>query len=403
MWSTYLNKYQNELLQNVIPFWEKNCIDKEFGGYFTYLDRDGSVYDTDKYMWMQWRIVYMFATLYATKYKKDTWLEIAKGGYDFLTKYGKDDTGNYYMALNRKGEPIVAPYNVYSEAFVTMGAAALYKVTKEQKYKITAMTALNNYIQRIHNPNGPKGRWEKSMPARPKRLSLGHYMILANLGTIVKDNIGINDYEKEIDVAADMVCNKFWNQKYHILFENINPDYSFDLNSSEGRHLNPGHGLEACWFLLEYAERNNKKDLITKICNIIKGQLEFGWDKKYGGIYYFMDVLGKPHIELSWDMKLWWVHNETLISLLYAYRLTHDEKSQNLFLNWFKKVDEWTWSHFPDKKFNEDKNYGDWFGYLNRQGDPTHLLKGGRWKTFFHVPRSLLKCSEQIELIIKMK
>ena len=150
----------------------------------------------------------------------------------------------------------------------------------------------------------------------------------------------------------------------------------------EGRHLNPGHGLEACWFILEYAERQNRPDLIADTCQIIKDQLDFGWDQKYGGIYYFMDVLGKPHIELQWDMKLWWVHNEALIAALYAFKLSKDKK----FLNWFQKIDQWTWKHFPDKE------NGEWFGYLNRRGEPTHLLKGGKWKTFFHLPRALLMC-----------
>ena len=54
-------RYEEELYDCVIPFWEQHCVDTQYGGYFTSLDRDGSVYDTEKYLWMQWRIVYMFA------------------------------------------------------------------------------------------------------------------------------------------------------------------------------------------------------------------------------------------------------------------------------------------------------------------------------------------------------
>jgi N-acylglucosamine 2-epimerase len=75
MFNDFITKYENELYSSVIPFWEKNCIDKECGGYFTMLDRDGSIYDTEKYMWMQWRIVYMFALLY-----DETKLPPAKAG-----------------------------------------------------------------------------------------------------------------------------------------------------------------------------------------------------------------------------------------------------------------------------------------------------------------------------------
>ncbi len=386
-WQSILSRYEHELLQLIIPFWEKNAIDEKYGGYFTFLDRDGTVYDTSKFMWMQWRIVYMFATLYISKYKKEKWLDLAVKGYEFLTKNGRDQASNYYFALNQKGEPIIAPYNIYSEAFAIMGSAALYKATNEEKYKIHAFQALNNYVKRLDDP---KGKWEKSMPARKTYMSFGNYMILANLGLIVKDYLGSNDHEKEVSKAIDLILNHFWNEEYKVIFENINQDYTLDLNSCEGRHVIPGHGLEACWFILQHAELNKKEDIFQKVAYIIKSQLELGWDNKFGGIFYFMDVLGKPHLELQWNMKLWWVHCEALIATLHAYRLTKDPT----LLEWFKKIDEWTWTHFPDPE------HGEWYGYLNRRGEPTHLLKGGKWKTFFHLPRFLLICIEQLNRLI---
>ena len=43
--------YRDTLLNNVVPFWENHSLDRENGGYFTCLDREGKVYDTDKFMW----------------------------------------------------------------------------------------------------------------------------------------------------------------------------------------------------------------------------------------------------------------------------------------------------------------------------------------------------------------
>lgn len=89
-WQPVIERYENELTRNVIPFWVKNCVDREYGGYFTMLDRDGSVYDTTKYMWMQWRIVYMFAELYRGRCGEGhpEYLEIARQGFDFLFEHG---------------------------------------------------------------------------------------------------------------------------------------------------------------------------------------------------------------------------------------------------------------------------------------------------------------------------
>jgi len=76
-----------------------------------------------------------------------------------------------------------------------------------------------------------------------------------------------------------------------------------------------------------------------------------------------------------------------LAGLLTGYRLTPDA----MLLEWFEKLDEWTWKHFPVP------DHGEWFGYQNRRGEPAHMLKGGQWKTFFHLPRALLECIEQME------
>jgi N-acylglucosamine 2-epimerase len=153
-----------------------------------------------------------------------------------------------------------------------------------------------------------------------------------------------------------------------------------DLASSDGRHLNPGHGLEAMWFLMRHAEATGDRAMVERCARIVPRLLERGWDPVHGGIFYFRDALGKPHAELTADMKLWWVHDEAILATLYAYRLTGERQ----FLDWFRKIDAWTWARFPDPA------YGEWFGYLDRRGEPANLLKGGRWKTFFHVPRCLL-------------
>ena len=378
-------RYQHELLESVVPFWERHCLDDECGGYFTCLARDGTVYDTTKYMWMQWRIVYMFATLRASDLGCEAWTGIARHGYEFLTRHGKDENGNYYFALNRQGVPSVAPYNIYSDCFAAMGAAALFKATGDPAHRAEAESAMRHYVERMDHP---KGRWEKGLAGRPPRLSLGHFMMLANLGFVLNECLGTRQYAADIDRAAHTVLDRFWNEEHGVLFENINPDGSFDLASCDGRHVNPGHGLESMWFILQHAEQTGDRAMIEKAAQITQRLLEFGWDRQYGGIFYFMDVLGKPHLELQWDMKLWWVHNEAILATLYAYRLTGDGR----FLTWFRQLDDWTWQRFPDPQ------YGEWFAYLNRRGEVTHTMKGGKWKTFFHVPRCLYLARRQMEL-----
>jgi N-acylglucosamine 2-epimerase len=374
-------QYKNELLNNVVPFWTQNCQDKKYGGYFTMLDRDGSVYDTNKYMWMQWRIVWMYCELYQQIEQKQEWLDIAQQGYNFLTKYGKDSQNRYYFALAQNGTPTVAPYNVFSECFAVMGAAALYRVTGDEQAKNEAINAYNQYQIRKNNP---KAEWNKILPGSTDYLNLGYYMMQANLDQVMADCLNENSYLERAATNAELVLTKFWNQQEKVIFENVLPDGSFDCESVTGRHLNPGHALEAMWFLMNTAKQRNDEHTISKTADIMLHTLDLGWDKKYGGIYYFMDVHDKPQIALEANMKLWWVHCEALIACLMAEKYTGNDK----FNEWFHRIHDWTWQNFPDPE------NGEWFGYLDRTGNPTHYLKGGKWKTFFHLPRALLICSQ---------
>lgn len=125
--------------------------------------------------------------------------------------------------------------------------------------------------------------------------------------------------------------------------------------------------------------RRGGKSLIEKCVEIALKVIDLGWDKEYGGIFYFLDAKGAPQQKLEWDQKLWWVHIESAIAMLKGYQLTGNEKC----LEWFMKLDEYLWNNFKDKEYPE------WFGYLNRRGEMLLPLKGGKWKGCFHVPRGL--------------
>ena len=207
-------------------------------------------------------------------------------------------------------------------------------------------------------------------------------MILANLGIVLDECLGTDRYHGDIEQAAAMVLDRFWSEEHGALFESVLPDGRIDLATSDGRHLNPGHGLEAMWFLLHHAESVGDRTTIERCARIIPMLLERGWDPVHGGIFYFRDVLGKPHPELSADMKLWWVHNEALNATLLAHLLTGERRYER----WFERILSWSLARFPDRKF------GEWFGYLHRDGSVSHDLKGNLWKGPFHLPRQQLAC-----------
>jgi N-acylglucosamine 2-epimerase len=381
----YTAIYSNNLLQDVIPFWLKHSPDATYGGYFTCLDREGQVFDTDKFVWLQCRQVWCFAMLYNRVEKKQEWLDFALQGAAFLQQKGRDAAGNWYFSLNREGQPLIQPHNIFSDCFAAMAFGQLYQATNHKPYGQIAVDTFHNILARRENPKGP---YNKAFPGTRPLQGFALPMILCNLVLEMEHLLDPELVEKTIQDGLHAVMDVFYQPDLGLILEHVTPEGLFS-DSFEGRLLNPGHALEAMWFVMDLADRSGNAGLIRQAVDITLNTLEYGWDPLHGGILYFLDVKGHPPQQLEWDQKLWWVHIETLISLLKGYLHTGDDRCWK----WFEKLHQYTWDHFPDKAS------GEWYGYLNRQGQPLLSLKGGKWKGCFHVPRGLYQCWKTLEAI----
>ena len=379
-------QYRNELLDNVIPFWLTHSQDQNNGGYFTCLDRQGNIYDTDKFIWLQGRQVWMFSMLYNNVEKRREWLDCAIQGGEFLKKFGHDGNLNWYFSLTREGKPIIEPYNIFSYTFATMAFGQLSKATGNDEYAEIAKKTFDIILSKRDNP---KGKWNKAFPGTRNLKSFSLPMILCNLSLEIEHLLNKEFLEQTMEECIHEVMEVFLRPELGgLIVENVQEDGTLS-DTFEGRLMNPGHAIEAMWFIMDLGKRMNRPELIEKAVETTLKTLEYGWDKEHGGIFYFMDRKGFPPQQLEWDQKLWWVHLETLISLLKGYQLTGSETC----LQWFEKVHDYTWSHFKDPEYSE------WWGYLNRQGEVLLDLKGGKWKGCFHVPRGLYQCWKIMESI----
>ena len=377
--------YQSTLLDNVLPFWEQHSIDREFGGYFTCLDRAGAVFDTDKFIWLQNRQVWMFSVLCNRLEKRENWLEIARHGATFLADHGRDSAGNWYFALDQSGAPLTQPYNIFSDCFAAMAFSQYALASGEDWAKEIAMQAYATVLRRRDNP---KGQYTKSYPGTRSLKSLAVPMILANLTLEMEWLLPSETLNTVLDSTVSEVMTDFLCPDRGLLFEQVQPDGSH-LDCFDGRLINPGHGIEAMWFMMDIADRKGDRKTIDKAVQVVLNTIEFAWDEQYGGLYYFMDSEGHPPQQLEWDQKLWWVHVETMVALLMGYRLTGRQECWD----WYEKVHAYSWAHFSDDQHPE------WFGYLNRQGDVLLNLKGGKWKGCFHIPRSFFLCWQELKKI----
>jgi N-acylglucosamine 2-epimerase len=366
--------YENELFNNVIPFWEKHSVDYENGGFWNCLDRDGAKYDTKKYMWLNGRQTWMFSKLYTHVEQKPEWLDIATQGARFLRNHARrKEDGRVYFSMTEDGQPIQLQRKIFSECFYIMAFAEYSRASGDQSYMVEAKELLEKVWDwstdwsKVGRPSY-SGQTPSTMLAVP--------MILLNL---IEEVAGEEKqkYTQEVDdCIRRMLLHVHKNEK--TVYEMVTPEGEF-IDSIEGRLLNPGHAIEAGWFLQHWAQYLKRPDLSQTAIDMVRWSYDAGWDKQHGGILYFLDSKGYSPTPLEWDMKLWWPHCEALYAHLLNYKITGDENDMKAFL----QVHDYAFNHFADPE------HGEWFGYLNRRGEVTHRFKGGPYKGCFHVPRAL--------------
>ncbi len=382
----YKNLYRNNLLEDIIPFWESHSLDKEYGGYFSCLDRRGNIYDTDKFVWLVSRQAWTFSMLYNRIQAKQNWYTIAKLGIDFLKLFGRNKDGNFYFSLSREGMPITQPYSIYSDCFATLAFHEYSIASGDSESRNIAKHSMNLFLDRRKNP---KGSFEKTTGHR-KHNSFGLPMMTAYLCSETEDLLEPKKRHRIYEKCLHQIFKVHYNEHTGLIHENVGAEGQF-LDTFEGRLINPGHALEAMWFAMEIADKLNIPGIIDKAVELSLRILEFSWDRENGGIFYFLDSMQKPLLQLEWDQKLWWVHQEALIALSKGYL----HSGRNDVWDWYERVHEYTWSHFPDSR------HGEWYGYLNRQGSPHLTLKGGKWKSCYHTARFMVECWNNFEQMTK--
>jgi N-acylglucosamine 2-epimerase len=376
---------RRELDQSVTPFWLKHGLDRQCGGYFSALERDGSVYDDKKYLWLQGRHTWTFARLYNGWERRPEYLEAAKLGADFIRKFGRDREGRVYFSLTRQGAPVAYQRKPYAAVFVMLGLLEYGRAAGDAECLREAEDLFWRIVQWIDDPT-LIGR-QPPPPGAPKVSALANEMVLMSMAM---ELLAVRDDPRVRGVLAGAVRNALlhFDPERRVLVELAAPDGSSLRESPEGRLWIPGHSVEVAWFLLHALEFLPEDAAVRRTAyGAIEGSLEHGWDPEFGGLLYLMDIEGKPVLLLEHFMKLWWVQ----IEAIYALVLAHLQTGEDRWLTWLRKVDEYTWKLYPDPQF------GEWLGYFDRQGHCTHTCKGGNYKGFFHLPRFLMMTAQRIE------
>ena len=371
--------YKKDLCENIMPFWLKNGLDRVNGGVYTCLDRDGSLIDSTKSVWFQGRFAFVCSFAYNTIEKNPDWLAAAKSTIDFIEAHCFDTDGRMYFEVMADGTPLRKRRYVFSESFAAIAMAEYAKASGDMTYAQKALDLFKDIRKFVATPGYMEPKYLPSLQAKGHSL----VMILINTASRIRNVISDPVLDEQINESIASLKD-FMKPEFKALLEMVGPNGEF-IDTINGRLINPGHCIETAWFLLEEAKyRGWDKELTQQALQILDWSWEWGWDKQYGGIINFRDCRNLPPQDYSQDMKFWWPQTEAIIATLYAYEATGDDK----YLIWHKQISEWTYAHFPDAE------YGEWYGYLHRDGTVAQPAKGNIFKGPFHIPRMMIKSYE---------
>ena len=389
--SIYLNywaeTYKHDMLTNIMPFWLEHGLDKEHGGVYTCVTRSGQLMDSTKSVWFQGRFAFTCSFAYNNIEKRQEWLDAAKSTLDFIEKHCFDTDDRMYFEVAADGTPLRKRRYIFSESFAAIAMAEYALATGDKTYAEKALKIFKDMRRFLNTPGLLEPKYLPSVEAQGHSIT----MIMINVASRIKKVIEDPELDTQIDASLHALKEYFIHPEFKALLETVGPNGEF-IDTINGRTINPGHCIETSWFLMDVAmDRGGDKKLLDMALQILDWSWEWGWDEQYGGIINFRDCKNFPPQDYSQDMKFWWPQTEAIIATLYAYKVTGEEK----YLRMHKQVSDWTYAHFPDVKF------GEWFGYLHRDGSVAQSAKGNLFKGPFHIPRMMTKgyqlCREILE------
>ncbi len=382
------DRYRTDALENILPFWLEHGRDRVNGGVYTCVDREGRLMDSTKSVWFQGRCGFIYSFAYNNLDPRPEYLEFAKSCIDFIEAHCFDPAdGRMYFEVTADGQPLRKRRYVFSECFAAIAMSEYSLASGDKTYAEKALKLFKDIQRFIATPGMLEPKYLPTLQA------VGHSvtMILINTAARIREAIADPALNDQIDKSLEMIRTLFVHPEYKALLEMVTPDGKL-IDTLNGRTINPGHCIETAWFLLEEAKYRNWEPELTKMAlQILDWSWDWGWDEEFGGIINFRDCKGFPNQDYSQDMKFWWPQTEAVIATLYAFEASGDEK----YLQMHKKASDWMYDHLPDPEF------GEWFGYLHRDGSVAQPAKGNIFKGPFHIPRMLIKSPMIINEILK--
>jgi len=373
-----------------MPFWVRHAVDPA-GGVNTCIADDGSVLSRDKWLWSQWRLVWLFSKLYNSVESDERWVGLAHHVFEFLEKFGwNEEAGGWNYRLSFQGDVMDGYESIYTDGLAIDGLVELARAQSGRSDELISLArkTADRVIGRLQQPHDtiPHSPYPVPRGVKVHGIPMIFSFVLWKLGRYLDDP----HYLQVAREQSDEIFNHFYRPDRDVLVERIRDDNT-EYPAPDGTTIVPGHVIEDMWFQIHIARHGGDTERITTACRLIHRHLELGWDTEYGGLFLAIDADNRP--DIAWDAadaKRWWPQGEAM----YAALLAWEHVREPWCLPWYDRLHEYCFTHYPVPE------HGEWYRNLNRQGQPISDVIVMPVKDPFHLPRNLIYCIDVLDRLI---
>jgi mannobiose 2-epimerase len=379
---------EKELRGDILPFWMKFSRNPANGGFQGLVLADMKVRpDSPRGALLTSRILWTFSTAYRI-YRDPAYLDMARYAYrDLVDHFVDREDGGLFWSISAEGAPLDAHKQIYGQVFGVYALAEYYRATREKAaldeavalYRLVEAHArdpryggyfdsLDRHWARQDGPRNLLGNAPKSQNS--------HIHILEAYTELLRvwPDAGLRDNQRAL---ISLTLARIVDPRTHHLILFMKDDWT-----PVSEAVSYGHDIELSWLLVEAAAVVGDPELVAAVrpvsLDIARVTLAEGVDPDGGVISE-----GGPHGYTNTN-KEWWEQAEAAVGFLNAYQLSGEGR--------YLEASRHSWDFIRNRFL--DREHGDWYNQLKRDGTPLPLPKISIWKCPYHSSRC---CFELIE------
>ena len=377
-----INEMKKHLTEKILPFWMK-LFDKEFGGFYGYVDKDLAVKkDAHKGCILNSRLLWTFSTAYRVT-KDEKYLSFADHAYEFVDAFWDRENGGVFWSVTNDGKPLDLTKHTYCQAFAIYGLSAYYRATGKQDALKKAM-ALFDVIEEKCSDEGGYGEAYKCdfSPESNEKLSENGVMAGRTMNTLLHVLEGYAElyrasFDEKVRRAGEICLERFLNVMYNPEKKRLEVFYDRDYRSLLDMQ-SFGHDIEASWLMWDAVlcmipeeKRDAYKDMCISLAEAVYERAMTDHGLKNEMVNGEID-----------ETRIWWVQAETVLGFENAFALTGDAK--------YKKAYEVQWDAVQ-RMIVDPREDSEWFWSVSEDGTPTEKPIVEEWKCPYHNERMCLR------------